>query len=554
MVLFNMVLVCLGSLAVGEDACSAESVEESCQAKYAQFSFKGWEFPLGLFANQLDEVTDVEVGVKFGSVPSYLHGSLYRVGAGLYSLDGGKRRLTNLIDGLAKLHRWSFDKETGKVRVSSKFVRSDVYNRTVVAQEILPMQHMGEMVPPPTTFEKLKILFYDRPNDNTNVAVWDLGTLGVTTTTEQPRYIDNDYVTLDFLREYVPPSNDKSLFEQEFLSASHFNRHPVTGASINYKVLLPFDKGIFSGKTSPAYHFYEYETNSAGDIVAKALGHIPVPLDDLRIVHSFGVTEHYVILPRFNMCFGFKDPIDIGANIFWDATRPTIFDILSLKTKETMSFKFTAYEAQHIINSFERFNSKGELEIVLDFPTRVYPVKYHEDTVYDVLNVEKYRDYKSSDYAIRINDRPRITRFVLNTATGEGYDQDFPVMWNAPKDSGIEFPTFNPKFRGIPYCYAYLVVSNKDMMAAAGLIKLDLCKEESIGWEEKNKFPVEPIFVAQPGSNEEDDGVLMSPVLDSTDNSTSLYIWSAKNLEVLAIVETPVTVPYTLHGLWFDGK
>ena len=84
-------------------------------------------------------------------------------------------------------------------------------------------------------------------------------------------------------------------------------------------------------------------------------------------------------------------------------------------------------------------------------------------------------------------------------------------------------------------------------------IKLDLCKEESIGWEEKNKFPVEPIFVPRPDSTDEDDGVVMSPVLDSTDNSTSLYIWNARNLEVIAIVETPVIVPFTLHGLWFDG-
>jgi len=553
--LFYLTLVYALSLSVSEEVCSVDSPESTYQAKYAHFDFKGWEFPLGLYSNQLDEISDLEVEVKFGSVPEYLHGSLYRVGPGLYSL-GGKRRVNNLIDGLGKLHRWSFDKETRKVRVSSKFVRSDLFNRTVAAQEIPPIQHMGEIHPPLTTFEKLKVLFYDPPNDNTNVAVWDLGELGVTTTTEQPRYIDNDFVTLDFLREYVPPSFDKSNFEMEFLSASHFNRHPTTGASINYKILIPFDFGIFSGKSSPAYHFYEYHTNSAGEIVTSSLGNIPVPVDDMRIVHSFGVTEHYVILPRFNMCLGRKDPIFIGGNIFWDATRPTVFDVLSLETKETMSFKFTAYEAQHIINSFERHNSKGELEIVLDFPTRVYPVKYHEDTVYDVLNVERYRDpnWKSSDYAIRINDKPRITRFVLNTVTGEGYDQDFPVMWNAPKDSGIDFPTFNPNFRGLPYCFAYCQVSNKDLRGAMGLIKLDLCKEESIGWEEKNKFPVEPIFVPRPGSSDEDDGVLLAPVLDSTDNSTSLYIWNARNLEVLAIVDTPVTVPFTLHGLWFERK
>ena len=549
-----LVLLCHLALARSEETCSIDSAESACQTKYAQFDFQGWEFPLGLYSTQLDEVTDVEVAVKFGTVPDYLHGSLYRVGAGLYSL-GGERRVNNIIDGLAKLHRWSFDKETGKIRVSSKFVRSSVYNRTMAAQEIPPIQHMGEIHPPLTAFEKLKILFYDDKNDNTNIAVWDLGTLGVTATTEQPLYIDNDKVTLDFIRKYIPPSDDKTIFETEFLSASHFNKHPTTGISINYKIHVAFDKGIFSGKTGPAYHFYEYHTNSDGDVVTKSLGHVTVAADDLRIVHSFGVSEHFIILPRFNMCFKWNSPIDIGSNIYWDARKPAVFDVLSLETKKVQTFKFTAYDGQHIINSFERHNSKGELEIVVDFPTRVYPVDFHEETVYDVLNVDRYKDpnWKISDQTIRVNARCRITRFILNTATGEGIEKDFPVMWNAPADSGIEFPTIHPDFRGRPYCFAYLQVSNKDFSGAAGIIKLDLCKEESIGWEEKNKFPVEPIFVPRPGSSDEDDGVVLSPVFDSVDNSTSLYIWSAKNLEVLAIVETPITVPFTLHGLWFDG-
>ena len=160
MVMFHLLLVCLASLTESEETCSADSSESSCHTKYAQFDFKGWELPLALYSNQLDEVTDVEVRVKFGSLPEYLHGSLYRVGPALYSL-GGERRVNNLIDGLAKLHRWSFNKETGKVRVSSKFVRSDVYNRTIAAQELPPIQYMGEIHPPLTTFEKLKILFYD---------------------------------------------------------------------------------------------------------------------------------------------------------------------------------------------------------------------------------------------------------------------------------------------------------------------------------------------------------------------------------------------------------
>ena len=52
------------------------------------------------------------------------------------------------------------------------------------------------------------------------------------------------------------------------------------------------------------------------------------------------------------------------------------------------------------------------------------------------------------------------------------------------------------------------------------------------------------------GATLEDDGVIISPVFDSVTNSSSLYIWSATDLSVLAKLTSPVRVPFTLHGMW----
>ena len=509
-----------GVWAVESETCSSQG---SCTSEYATFQFDGWELPYGLFSNQLEEVEDYEMKVKVGAIPGFLDGSLYRIGAGMYHLEG-ERRVNNLIDALGKLHRWSFNTKTGRASFSCKFIRSDIYNRTMQDRELPPMPHMGQTFPQLTTLQTLKIVLWDAKSDNTNVAVWNLGNTGVTTTTEQPLYLDHAYDSLNFLRKYVPPSDNKSAFTFEMLSASHFTRHPVSGNSINYKLTLPMDKGIFSGMNSPAYNIYEYTSSGSDDkVVASLIGSVPVASDDLRIVHSLGVTENFVVLPRFNMFLERKSPVDIGANIYWDASKPAVFDIVSIKTKKVTSFKFSAYEAQHIINSFERVNSAGELEVVADFPTRVYPVDFSEETIYDVLNVDNWKksNWKySDDHEIDPSSKGRITRFIMNLNTGQGIETDFPVMWNAPINTQVEFPIINPAYVGRAYCFTYMQVSNHELHSAAGIVKLDLCRETSVGWEQKNKFPVEPIFVARPGALAEDDGVLMSPVFDSTNNST----------------------------------
>ena len=149
----------------------------------------------------------------------------------------------------------------------------------------------------------------------------------------------------------------------------------------------------------------------------------------------------------------------------------------------------------------------------------------------------------------------RLTRYTLNLDTGEGKQYDYPVLWSpGPAEGvGVEWPFINPAFKGLPYCYVYLQAAYVVQNQAAGLLKVDMCRESSVGWYEKNKFPSEPIFVARPGGTEEDDGVIVSPVFDSGKNSSSLHVWDAKDLSVLAVLDSPVLVPYTFHGIWIDS-
>ena len=530
----------------GDNFCHTQSC-----SKYASFSDDSneWIPPNALFDSNFDEVSQIKLEVISGDVPNWLDGSLYRVGPGIFEF--GARKVNTIVDALSKIHKWTFNKE-GPI-FSASFLKSSIYNRTMQSGNFVPMPHLGQVEPSLSTFEVLKVMLYDDKPDNNNIAPWNLRKSGITITAESPLYIDIDCKTLNFLEKYLTKSNDTGFFEKEILSASHFWRHPSSGDSINYKIVIPYDKGLISGSKGPAYHLYRYKEDYQGHVIANLIGKVPIENNDIRVVHTLGATEHYVVLPRFSLYVELNHPVDISQNIKISPLKSTIFDVLSLKDGNRKSFVFGAYEAQHIFNCYERYNDENELEIIVDYPTIEDITGVPNKNIFEILNI---KNLKNPNYSYKENWEPytkfKIRRFILNMDTGKGTIYEYPIMWS-PKNLEVEFPYINDAYRGLPYCFVYLQTWNHDANNAMGLMKVDMCTERSIGWQEKNKFPVEPVFAARPGACEEDDGIILSPVLDSTDNSTSLYIWNATNLEVIAIISTPITVPFSLHGIWING-
>ena len=103
------------------------------------------------------------------------------------------------------------------------------------------------------------------------------------------------------------------------------------------------------------------------------------------------------------------------------------------------------------------------------------------------------------------------------------------------------------------YCFVWLHVWQYEPGNGMGLLKADLCRGTSVGWSERSRFPVEPIFVGRPGARLEDDGLVLGPVFDSERDVSLLYVWNATDMEVLAVMESPVQVPFTIHGIWIDN-
>lgn len=65
-------------------------------------------------------------------------------------------------------------------------------------------------------------------------------------------------------------------------------------------------------------------------------------------------------------------------------------------------------------------------------------------------------------------------------------------------------------------------------------------------------YPSEPVYVPAPGSSAEDEGVILSVVLDGTRGTSFLLLLDAKTFIEQARAEVPQHIPFGFHGEFFN--
>jgi carotenoid cleavage dioxygenase-like enzyme len=99
------------------------------------------------------------------------------------------------------------------------------------------------------------------------------------------------------------------------------------------------------------------------------------------------------------------------------------------------------------------------------------------------------------------------------------------------------------------YRYAYFA-------GAAGswldeLVKVDVGDGSRATWSQPGCYPGEPVFVRRPDAEAEDDGVVLSVVLDATAGYSFLLVLDAGGFEELARAAAPHHIPFGFHGQFF---
>lgn len=115
----------------------------------------------------------------------------------------------------------------------------------------------------------------------------------------------------------------------------------------------------------------------------------------------------------------------------------------------------------------------------------------------------------------------------------------------------FEFPQINyKKYAGKPYTYAYGLGLNH--FVPDRLCKLNVKTKETWVWQEPDSYPSEPIFVSHPDALEEDDGVVLSVIVNPGAGQKPAYllILNAKDMSEVARAEVEMNIPVTFHGMF----
>lgn len=312
--------------------------------------------------------------------------------------------------------------------------------------------------------------------------------------------------------------------------------HPGIGPNHEvYNYILDFQA------EPPVYQVFAIEADGRGRILANITDAPPA------YIHSVSSTENYVIQIIWQSDLG--PPPEEGAPILdfiqpWDPERRTLFYLIDKKNGGVVA-KYTApaFFAFHEVNSFE----DGE-DIVIDLA--VFP----DNSWLENARLVHLRKVGPNNPNSDIDLAARFRRFRLGSfrSPQENDDLEAKIELEIPFDIGnIELPRINDNYHHKPYRYAYGVHTVKKGFFVDSIVKIDIETQTTKLWvPESNHLPSEPIFVARPGCDDEDDGVLLTVAMDSAISRSNLVVIDAKSMEELGRAKMPIAMGYGFHGIW----
>lgn len=449
------------------------------------------------------EVDALEIAVR-GDLPPWLAGTLLRVAPARFEV--GAQSYRHWFDGLAMLHR--FDIAGGRVTYASRFLRSASFEEAKARGGI----SRGEFATDPcrSLFGRtMAVMLGAPPTDNGVVAIDRIGEAVVALTeTRLPVVFDPE--TLETLGNHA--------YEADVDRATT-TAHPHRDGARAYTYLTRF------GRRS-VYRLIVQEG-------ARETTLVEIPVERPAYMHSFGMSAKSLVLVEGPLVV---DPLlmmlvnaPFIQNFRWRPERGTLVRAFDKETgAERGVWRLPALFSFHHVNAFE-----AERALVVDL------VAYDDARVIDELYLDRLRREAPPTIA------GRLVRLTLPTDGGE---PDVRVLSDTP----IELPRIDYERRaGEPYRIVWGASASAPGAFLDTLARIDLSEEKSGNarlWHEPGTYPGEPVFVPRPGGRGEDDGVLLSVVLDTRTRRSFLLVLDAARMTEIARAETPEAITLGFHG------
>lgn len=479
------------------------------------------------YTNLETEVTGQQLLVK-GIFPDWLTGTLLRNGPALFSKDDSC--VSNSFDGLAMIHAFTLD--NGIVSYTNRFLRTSDYK---IVQKTGKMSYAGFAQDPCGSKFKRLISFFipskqeqsgpDIPNANVNIARF---TNRFVALTEIPLPVEFDPKTLETIG--VLDYSD-TLPHHDIHDTAHPHYDPIRKEHLGY--FTQFDR---MSKVN-LYCIKDGSTSRA--IIAS------YEVEEPSYMHSFAITPHFAILTMLPFVV---NPLDLRnsksfiTNFKWKpelGTKLIIIDRINGKiVADCVTEPFFAF---HTVNAFEK-----DKTIIVDIVSYAQPASDINDLMTTVLAPKPMHPRTGHPIAepdTHEGETGILTRYTIHMA-------DKKVDTEILSKEHIELPRINYDYNGREYRYVYAYAQTKGSSISDKLVKINVKTGDVLEWNQPNCFPGEPVFVHRPGSVAEDDGVVLSVVLDATKGSSFLLALDATTFTEIARAQVAHHIPFGFHGLY----
>jgi carotenoid cleavage dioxygenase-like enzyme len=126
------------------------------------------------------------------------------------------------------------------------------------------------------------------------------------------------------------------------------------------------------------------------------------------------------------------------------------------------------------------------------------------------------------------------------------------ISYEVLAKEGLELPRYDEGELSMTgeyrYVYGVGVNEQKPQSFYNQLVKLDIESGKSRTWYREGHYPGEGVFIGKPGRTTEDDGVVVSVVLDEEKGISFLLVLDASNFTELARAEAPHPILFGYHG------
>jgi beta,beta-carotene 9',10'-dioxygenase len=443
-----------------------------------------------------------------GALPAWLKGTLLRTGPSKFEV--GARTYNHWFDGLAMLHRFAF--ANGGVTYVNRFLESNAFCAAEKSGKI----SYGEFATDPcrTLFGRIATIFDPKLTDNCCVNISDYARQAVAfTETAIPMRISPK--TLETLGVF---GYGEALKGQ--ISTAHPHYDAARRCHYNYIA----DLGMKS----------VYRIGAIGDDGTEKQV-VEIPVERPAYMHSFGMSADHLILTEFPLVV---NPIDLRLsgkpfirNYRWEPERGLVFHVVEKDSgKLVRSAKTDATFAFHHVNAF----AEGDY-LAVDF------IAYPDATIIDQLYLARLRA------SAPVSATGKLTRFQVPLAG------DAPVTRRTLAELPLELPRIDYESRaGKPYRYVWGTGQKTPGDFLDSIVKVDTASGNALTWFNPGLYPGEPVFVPSPSGKAEDDGVLLSVVLDIARDRSFLLVLEAASLKELARAEAPHAIPFHFHGNYFS--